>query len=136
LLAPGCVNPFTGLESDVSIETTPDLALSLLKTNEDGFQYTACLSCSNGVETKTIDDFVMTQCKKLDGAIEDVALAFKEDAEPHEVTIDDTTFSNTESNCEIQTCTFHPAGDCGGESFLAPEYLILPTEAPWTVQAS
>ena len=76
LLAPGCVNPFTGLESDVSIETTPDLALSLLKTNEDGFQYTACLSCSNGVETKTIDDFVMTQCKKLDGAIEDVALAF------------------------------------------------------------
>ena len=37
LLAPGCVDPFTASASDVSIETTPDLALSVSKTNEAGF---------------------------------------------------------------------------------------------------
>ena len=37
LLAPGCVNPFTGLASDVSIETFTDLVLSVSRINEEGF---------------------------------------------------------------------------------------------------
>lgn len=50
-----CSIEFTGLSDDVGIETTPDLALSISKTNEAGYEYTVCLSCTNGVETKTID---------------------------------------------------------------------------------
>jgi hypothetical protein len=37
LLAPGCANPFTGLASDVSIETFTDLVLSVSRINEEGF---------------------------------------------------------------------------------------------------
>jgi hypothetical protein len=86
------------------------------------------------METKTIDNFEINQCKKLEVTpLEDISLSFEDEAAPHEVTIDDSTFLNDGSSCLIESCTFHTAGDCGGETFSAPGELVLPTESPWTI---
>ena len=71
----------------------------------------------------------------LAGALEDVKMPYSNSEPPNELTIDDSTFSNTDSHCLIQSCSFHPAGDCEGEAFSAPDSLVLPTSPPWTIQA-
>ena len=86
--------------------------------------------------TKTIDSFVMTQCKNLDAIpVDDIHLPYQDGSAPHELTIDDSTFQNDGSYCLLETCTFHAAGECGGQLFSTPGDLIFPSYSPWTIQA-
>ena len=61
LLEPGCVDPkVLDGSTHIIIEESP--AQLKVKYGNGGFDYTVCLRCSNGVETKTIDNFFIKTC--------------------------------------------------------------------------
>ena len=79
------------------------------------------------MQTQVLDGWRIQQCGKLfQGTMESQTLSYEENAESELITISpNEVFSYTDSKCPIQSCTFHLAGECGGNEFQEDDNLTI-----------
>ena len=132
LMEQGCESVLN--TKDISLSGTHPFNLYISQTNTRGYSHSICLSCSNGIETKFLDNWHISQCGKLSpGKLETYYLDHEKDDVLEQIEIDvEKVFSNPDTRCPISDCTFHLAGDCLGPGFTAPD-LLIPETAPWVI---
>ena len=77
-------------------------------TFEEGYSYSVCVQCSNGVSTQNLDNFQISQCAKMSPPeIDDLYISFEAGADDQEVSFYPAMFDTVENQNCLMTCTLH-----------------------------
>ena len=118
--------------------------MTALNTNPAGYQHSICVSCTNGQQTVTLDNWIHKQIKDCTSSLTvgtqaNTALDYSGD--PLLVSVGpaswETFFQNTETiDCPILSCSISDAGSCGSGVFSGSTDVTFDTVSPWLLTAS
>ena len=139
----------------ITVESSGSFDVKASKTIEAGYQWDACVVCTNGAEAdqQEMDSWTIAQVKdcttsliEYSGDLTDInvqnvytAAALATSVAPSSPSTAFTTwdafFSNSDAGCLISSCTISDSGSCGSGSFSGNADITFDSASPWGITA-